>query len=221
MTRHSTSFEIERPVPAAKAAPELVPQAPAPVAVPPAPYKSRLRRLLMAGAALAVLSGAAWFGWDYWTVGRFQVSTDDAYVKADTTVIAPKVSGYLREVLVGDNESVVAGQVLARIDERDFQVALDQAKADVAAARAAIASKQAQLDTQRTVIDAARATLDVDTATSTTCWLVTMSGSRPARCWPGSTTATSRSRSTRPRPTSPPPAPRSPASRPSSTFNRR
>ena len=167
MTRHSTSFEIERPVPAAKAAPELVPQAPASVAVPPAPYKSRLRRLLMAGAALAVLSGAAWFGWDYWTVGRFQVSTDDAYVKADTTVIAPKVSGYLREVLVGDNESVVAGQVLARIDERDFQVALDQAKADVAAARAAIASKQAQLDTQRTVIDAARATLDVDTATST------------------------------------------------------
>jgi membrane fusion protein (multidrug efflux system) len=167
MTRHSTSFEIERPVPAAKAAPELVPHAPEPALPPPATHKSRLRRFLMAGAALAVLSGAVWFGWDYWTVGRFQVSTDDAYVKADTTVIAPKVSGYLREVLVGDNESVIAGQVLARIDERDFQVALDQAKADVAAARAAIASKQAQLDTQRTVIDAARATLDVDTATAT------------------------------------------------------
>jgi membrane fusion protein (multidrug efflux system) len=167
MTRHSTSFEIERPVPAAKAAPELAPQTPEPTLPPPATHKSRLRRFLMAGAALAVLSAAVWYGWDYWTVGRFQVSTDDAYVKADTTVIAPKVSGYLREVLVGDNESVVAGQVLARIDERDFQVALDQAKADVAAARAAIASKQAQLDTQRTVIDAARATLDVDTATAT------------------------------------------------------
>ena len=120
----------------------------------------------MAGAALAVLSSAAWFGWDYWTVGRFQVSTDDAYVKADTTVIAPKVSGYLREVLVGDNESVVAGQVLARIDERDFQVALDQAKADVAAARAAITSKQAQLDVQQAVINAAKATVDVDQATA-------------------------------------------------------
>ena len=51
--------------------------------------------LLLAGAAVAVLSGAAWYGWDYWTVGRFLVSTDDAYVKADNTTIAPKVSGYL------------------------------------------------------------------------------------------------------------------------------
>ena len=167
MTRHSTAFQIERPVPAAKTAPELVPHTPESPPTPPATPKGRLRRSLMAGAALALLAGAAWFGWEYWTVGRFQVATDDAYVKADTTVIAPKVSGYLREVLVGDNESVAAGQVLARIDERDFQVALDQAKADVAAARAAIASKQAQLDTQRTVIDAARATLDVDSATAT------------------------------------------------------
>jgi membrane fusion protein (multidrug efflux system) len=167
MTRHSTSFQIERPVPAPEAAPELLPRTPDPAPPPSAAYKGRLRRLLMAGAALALLAGAGWGGWDYWTVGRFQVSTDDAYVKADTTVIAPKVSGYLREVLVGDNEQVVAGQVLARIDERDFKVALDQAKADVAAARAMIASKQAQLDTQRTVIDAARATLDVDNATAT------------------------------------------------------
>src|ERR1700722_16393529 len=166
MTRHSTSFEIERPVPVAKAAPELVPHTPEPALPPPAPHKGRLRRFLMAGAALAVLSGAAWFGWDYWPVGRFQVSTDDAYVEADTTVISPKVSGYLREVLVGDNESVVAGQVLARIDERDFQVALDQAKADVAAARAAITGKQAQLGVQQTVIDAANATVEVDQATA-------------------------------------------------------
>ena len=50
----------------------------------------------MAGAAVALLAGAAWYGWDYWTVGRFLVSTDDAYVKADNTTIAPKVSGYLQ-----------------------------------------------------------------------------------------------------------------------------
>ena len=80
----------------------------------------------MTGAAVAALAGAAWFGWDYWTVGQYRISTDDAYVKADNTTIAPKVSGYLREVLVGDNERVGAGQVLARIDERDFQVALDR-----------------------------------------------------------------------------------------------
>jgi len=88
-------------------------------------------------------------------------------VKADSTTVAPKISGYLREVLVGDNERVKAGQVLARIDDRDFKVALDQAKADVAAAQAAIASKRAQLDVQQAVIDAAQATIDVDTATKT------------------------------------------------------
>jgi membrane fusion protein (multidrug efflux system) len=123
--------------------------------------------MLMTGAAVAVLAGAVWYGWDYWTVGQYLVSTDDAYVKADNTTIAPKVSGYLREVLVGDNERVSAGQVLARIDERDFQVALDQARSDVAAAEAAIVSKQAQLGVQQAVIDAARATVDVDNATVT------------------------------------------------------
>jgi membrane fusion protein (multidrug efflux system) len=70
-------------------------------------------------------------------------------------------------VLVGDNERVKAGQVLARVDERDFKVALDQAKSDVAAANAAIASKQAQLEVQQAVIDAAKATVEVDKATVT------------------------------------------------------
>src|ERR1700712_1161902 len=126
-----------------------------------------MRNLLLSGAALLTLAGAAWYGWDYWTVGQYLVSTDDAYVKADNTTIAPKVSGYLHEVLVGDNERIKAGQVLARIDDRDFKVALDQAKADVAAARATIASKQAQLEVQQTVIAAAEATLDVDRATLT------------------------------------------------------
>jgi membrane fusion protein, multidrug efflux system len=172
MTRHSTAFEIERPVPADHAAvKDLLPAAPEPaLASAPAPaarQKLNFRKMLMTGAAIAALAGAAWYGWNYWTVGQYLVSTDDAYVKADNTTIAPKVSGYLREVLVGDNEHVSAGQVLARIDERDFQVALDQARSDVAAAQAAIGSKQAQLEVQQAVIDAARATVDVDTATVT------------------------------------------------------
>jgi membrane fusion protein (multidrug efflux system) len=129
--------------------------------------KEAFRKLLLAGAAVAVLGGASWYGYDYWTVGRYLVSTDDAYVKADNTTIAPKVSGYLTDVKVGDNERVTAGQVLARIDDRDFTVALDQAKADVSAAQAALASKQAQLDVQQAVIAAAKATVDVDTATKT------------------------------------------------------
>jgi membrane fusion protein (multidrug efflux system) len=170
MTRHSTSFEAEQKVPAdtAQKLVTSVTVASEPAAAAPKPSKKdRIRRLMMAGAGIAVLAGASWYGWDYWTVGRFEVSTDDAYVKADNTTIAPKVSGYLHEVLVGDNERVKAGQVLARIDDRDYAVALEQARADVAAAEAAGASKQAQLDVQQSVIDAAKATLDVDTASAT------------------------------------------------------
>ena len=133
-------------------------------AKPKKSLKDRLRRVLLATAAVAVLSGASYYGYEYVTVGRFLVSTDDAYVKADNTTIAPRVSGYLTQVEVGDNQRINAGDVLARIDDRDFRVALAQAKADVAAAHAAIASKQAQLDAQQAIIDAARATLDVDKA---------------------------------------------------------
>src|ERR1700722_14934931 len=166
MSRHSTEFETEREV-AVETLEGLQASAQNPIEVA-APktrdIKGKLRHVLMVGAAVAVLSGAVWYGWDYWTVGRFLVSTDDAYVKADNTTIAPKVSGYLTEVLVGDNERVKAGQVLAKIDDRDFVVALDQAKADVAAARASVTSKQAQLDVQQAMILAARAIVDVDAA---------------------------------------------------------
>jgi membrane fusion protein, multidrug efflux system len=173
MSRHSTSFEAERPVPV-EVVQELLPPdnrseaaAPAPLPAISVARKGAIKRLLMAGTAVVLLAGVAWYGFDYWTVGRYLVSTDDAYVKADNTTIAPKVSGYLSEVLVGDNERVIAGQVLARIDYRDFKVALDQAKADVAAAEASVASKRAQLDVQQAVIEAAKATVEVDTATHT------------------------------------------------------
>src|ERR1700751_4585445 len=182
MTQHSTSFQAETQLPAKTAqqilakvdhnneiAPSVPAAAPAQVVVPvaPAPAKRSFRRILTTTAAALLLAGAVWGGQYYWTVGRFLVSTDDAYVKADNTTIAPKVSGYLTEVLVGDNEPIKAGQVLARIDDRDFKVALDQARADVAAADAAINSKKAQLDVQQAVIAAAKATVEVDTATRT------------------------------------------------------
>jgi membrane fusion protein (multidrug efflux system) len=171
MSRHSTAFEFESPVPAGDPGTELLRdisnQPEVAAGVPPAAKKFNFRKALLTGAALAMLAGTAWYGWDYWTVGRFQVSTDDAYVKADNTTVAPKVSGYLYRVLVGDNERIMAGQILAQIDDRDFKVALDQAKADVAAARAAIASKQAQFEVQQAVINAAKATIDVDQAAVT------------------------------------------------------
>jgi membrane fusion protein (multidrug efflux system) len=160
MTVHTAPSTTEATV-----VPTLPPEGILPAVPPPARrQKLSLRKLLLVGVAAAALAGAGWYGYDYWTVGRFLVSTDDAYVKADNTTIAPKVSGYLDRVLVGDNEHVKAGQVLARIDDRDFRVALDQARADVAAANATVTSKEAQLDVQDTVIAAAKATIDVDNA---------------------------------------------------------
>lgn len=125
------------------------------------------RSVLIGATALALIAAAAYFGHDYWTVGRFHVSTDDAYVKADSSTIAPKVSGHIIEVLVSDNQTVIAGQPLARIDDRDFRSALDQAKADVAAAEATLSAKEAALDIQQSTIAAARATVDVDKANET------------------------------------------------------
>ena len=190
MTKHPEPFVVDRRIladdlihdlgfhipaleaPAFPAAPTVEPRfaaAPEPVETKaaPKPKAGRLRRLLLVGASLAALGLGADYGWGYWTVGRFHVSTDDAYVQADTTTIAPKVSGYLGQVLVGDNQPVKAGQVLARIDDRDYRVALDQAKADVAAARAALNSKQAAIDAQQSAIESARATIAVDQANET------------------------------------------------------
>jgi membrane fusion protein, multidrug efflux system len=125
------------------------------------------RALLLAGVAVVGVAAVAQFGWNYWTVGRFEVSTDDAYVKADTTTVAPKVSGYLREVLVADNQPVKAGQPLARIDDRDYAVAVEQAKADVAAAQADVDNAGASIDQQQAVIAQARSTVAVDQASLT------------------------------------------------------
>jgi membrane fusion protein, multidrug efflux system len=125
------------------------------------------RGVLLAGAAVIGLAAAGQLGWSYWTVGRFNVSTDDAYVQADTTVIAPKVSGYLRDVLVTDNQPVKAGQPLARIDDRDYAVAVEQAKADITAAQADVANVEASLDEQQAVIAQTRSTVEVDRANLT------------------------------------------------------
>jgi membrane fusion protein (multidrug efflux system) len=131
------------------------------------PPKRKRSRALLIGASLLTLSGLGWFSWDYWTVGRFEVSTDDAYVQADNTTVAPKVSGYLDAVAVEDNQQVKAGQVLAHIDDRDFKAALDQARANVAASQASVDRNKAALEIQQSIIEAARAAVAVDVANQT------------------------------------------------------
>ena len=169
MSKHEVVFTNEKTVPAAEALPgiELVNEPTLPVPQQSTRKARPARWLLLAGVALAAFAGAAHYGWDYWTVGRFLVATDDAYVKADSTTISPKVSGYVATVLVNDNQPVKAGEVLARIDDRDFKVALEQARAQVAAASANIANKEAALVAEQAEIDAAQATVAVDLANQT------------------------------------------------------
>src|SRR5437762_3303928 len=111
MTVHTTPAAAAQTALPATALEGVLPAAP----VRAGRQKLNLRKLLLMGVAAIALAGAGWYGYDYWTVGQYLVSTDDAYVKADNTTIAPKVSGYLNRVLVADNEHVKAGQVLARI----------------------------------------------------------------------------------------------------------
>ena len=91
-------------------------------------------------------------------------STDDAYVRADFTSVAPQVSGTVKEVLIQDNQEVAAGDLLALIDDRDFVVAVEAAKAQVASAQANIASLRALLVRQETAIRQAKAALAADNA---------------------------------------------------------
>jgi membrane fusion protein (multidrug efflux system) len=125
------------------------------------------RLILMLGIAVLLIAAAIAYGGYYWVIGRFLESTDDAYVQADSTIVAPKVSGYLSNVLVEDNQPVKANQMLAKIDDRDYVASLDQAKADVATAQADIENVTAALQQQQAVIAQARATLAVDQANLT------------------------------------------------------
>ena len=140
--------------------------APEPAAAPEAtsPRRRIVKRAALGLGLLAATALAGDFGYDYWTVGRFMVSTDDAYVQADYTTVAPKVSGYIADVLVQDNERVKAGQVLAHIDDRDFRAAEAQAKAGVDAAEAAIGNIDAETVLQQSVIAEARAAIGASQA---------------------------------------------------------
>jgi membrane fusion protein (multidrug efflux system) len=128
------------------------------------PSRQAIKRAALALALTLGVAAAVDFGHYYLTTGRYLETTDDAYIKADSTIIAPKVSGYIAEVLVADNEPVKAGQLLARIDDRDFGTALNQAKADVAASEAAVKNLNAQIELQEPLIQQQAAEVDATEA---------------------------------------------------------
>lgn len=117
------------------------------------------RTTLNTGLGLGVLALAVG-AWLLLRDGGHQ-TTNNAYVVADYTLVAPKIPGFVSAVEVEDNQSVKAGDVLARIDDRDYQVALQAARADLANARAQLANAQAALAQQDSLIAQARASVDV------------------------------------------------------------
>ena len=118
--------------------------------------RSGKRLILVVLGIIALIVAGIWLA-RWWTVGRFIESTDDAYLQADSVTVAPKVSGYVTDVYVGDNASVKAGDPLVRLDTRQYQVALDQAQATIAARAADIQRAQADILQQHANIEQTKA----------------------------------------------------------------
>jgi membrane fusion protein (multidrug efflux system) len=129
-----------------------------PIATPAKP--SRFRIVLIVIGLVVLVAALVWlFNW--WTVGRFVESTNDAYLRADTVIVAPKVSGYVAEVYVADNQTVKAGDPLVRLDNRQYQASADQSQATIDTRQADIARAEAEMQQQKANIDQARAQREI------------------------------------------------------------
>jgi membrane fusion protein (multidrug efflux system) len=118
------------------------------------------RKLTVIGALFVLVLAAAALGDWWWTVGRFTVSTDDAYVRAYNTTLAAKVAGYVASIKVEDNSYVRTGDVIATIDDGDYQLAVDAARDKVATQQASIERIGRQIAAQRASVAQAKAQLD-------------------------------------------------------------
>jgi membrane fusion protein, multidrug efflux system len=107
--------------------------------------RNTLRRLLFALLAAAVTAAAAWSAYRWWQYTQIWVKTDNAYVAAHIHQVSSRVAGTVSEVLIEDNQAVTAGQLIARLDARDFEVKRQQALALLAQAQAMVPQAQARI----------------------------------------------------------------------------
>ena len=122
-----------------------------------APATPKRRRLVLPVIAALALAGGGYAGFEYWTVGRFMESTDDAYVQTDITMIASRVQGYVTELPVAANAHVKAGDVLIRLDDGDFRVALETAQSRLASSAETLARIDAQIVAAKAAVTQAEA----------------------------------------------------------------
>jgi membrane fusion protein, multidrug efflux system len=126
----------------------------------PSPAAAQTRGKRLGGlAAVATLAGLAYLLANWWTAGRFQVTTEDAYVAARAATLSPKIGGYITEIAVADNAAVKAGDLIARIDAGDYQLAVRAARDATNTQRATIARIVQQTAAQHSAVAQAQAQL--------------------------------------------------------------
>jgi membrane fusion protein, multidrug efflux system len=128
------------------------------------PTNRRRRRLLVIGAVIGVLG--LFFGTRYWMYASTHEDTDDAYVTGYTHQISSRITGTVEEVLVDDNWHVTAGQPLLKLDPRDYEVALEQARASYLQAKAQLLQANAQIPLAEAQLVQAQAQADSSKANS-------------------------------------------------------
>lgn len=121
--------------------------------------KSGKRKLVMMSIGALVAIAAAVYGVNYALVGRFYVSTDDAYVRANNTTLGARVSGHIAAIFPGDNALVHAGDVILRVDDGDYRIAVDSARTKIATQQATIERIGRQATALESAIDQAKAQL--------------------------------------------------------------
>jgi membrane fusion protein, multidrug efflux system len=117
------------------------------------------KKLALLLVALLALGGAGWYGQYWWTTGRYLVSTDDAYVGAKNATLAAKIMGYVADVAVDDNAHVHEGDVIAHIDDGDYQLAVNTARDNIATQQATVDRIGKQVTAQQAAVDQAQAQL--------------------------------------------------------------
>ncbi|WP_407865513.1 HlyD family secretion protein [Phyllobacterium phragmitis] len=164
--QHADGIARQEPVHAEQPAPKEYPQA-SPAAQPQiggdgdrssksGGKKGMGRRIVFPLLLAAVLAGGGWYGYDYWTEGRFLVTTDDAYVQGDIAALSPKVTGYIEKVPVA-NQLVKAGDVLFQLDDGDYRIAKEEAEARIATQHETLASIAAQIKAAEASLQQAQA----------------------------------------------------------------
>ncbi|WP_226626750.1 HlyD family secretion protein [Alloyangia pacifica] len=137
------------------------------------PPKSGRKKRILGGIALLALLAGGYEGYGWWTTGRYMIETDDAYVQADLSLVSSKLQGYVEEIPVQANQHVSKGDVLVRIEDGDYRIALEQAQAqlptlertlaridaETAAAQATVTQSEAELSAAEAALRSAQTAL--------------------------------------------------------------